>query len=116
MEQRQRQIEKTDREIDDLVYKLYGFTEGERKIIEKETERRKKMKEYNYIIILEREEDGGYHVFCPALPGCHTQGDTFDEAMENIKDAIKLYIESLKAHQEPIPEEDITIKPLKVIV
>jgi predicted RNase H-like HicB family nuclease len=74
------------------------------------------MKEYNYIIILEREEDGGYHAFCPALPGCHTQGDTYDEAMENIKDAIKLYIESLKAHQDPIPEEDITIKPLKVIV
>lgn len=74
------------------------------------------MREYNYTIILEREEDGGYHAFCPTLPGCHTQGDTFDEAMENIKDAIKLYIESLKAHKEPIPEEDITIKPLKVVV
>ena len=74
------------------------------------------MKEYNYTIILEKEEDGGYHAFCPALPGCHTQGDTYDEAMENIKDAIKLYIESLKAHREAIPEEDITIKPLKVVV
>jgi len=74
------------------------------------------MKEYNYTIILEREEDGGYHAFCPALRGCHTQGDTFDEAMENIKDAIKLYIESLKAHRDPIPEEDITIKPVKVVV
>jgi predicted RNase H-like HicB family nuclease len=74
------------------------------------------MKEYNYTILLEREEDGGCHAFCPALPGCHTQGDTYDEAMENIKDAIKLYIESLKAHQDPIPEEDITIKPLKVVV
>jgi len=58
---------------------------------------------YQYTVILEKEEDGGYHVFCPALVGCHTQGDTFDEAMENIKDAIKLYIESLKAHKEPIP-------------
>ena len=71
------------------------------------------MKEYNYTIILEREEDGGYHAFCPALPGCHTQGDTYDEAMENIKDAIKLYIESLKSHHEPVPKEDITIKLLK---
>lgn len=43
------------------------------------------MKEYNYTVILEREEGGGYHAFCPALPGCHTQGDTYDEAMENIK-------------------------------
>ena len=74
------------------------------------------MREYNYTIILEREEDGGYHAFCPTLPGCRTQGDTFDEAMENIKDAIKLYIESLKAHKDPIPEEDITIKPLKVVL
>lgn len=72
------------------------------------------MKEYAYTIILEKEEDGGYHAFCPALPGCHTQGDNFDEAIENIEDAIKLYIESLKAHGESIPEEDITIKPLKV--
>jgi predicted RNase H-like HicB family nuclease len=74
------------------------------------------MKEYNYTIILEKEEDGGYHAFCPALPGCHTQGDTYDEAMENIEDAIRLYIESLKAHKEAIPKEDITIKPLKVVV
>ncbi|KPK77752.1 MAG: hypothetical protein AMJ89_01880 [candidate division Zixibacteria bacterium SM23_73] len=76
----------------------------------------KTMEKYNYTIILEREEDGGYHAFCPALPGCHTQGDTYDEAMENIKDAIRLYIESLKAHQDPIPEEDITIKPLKIVM
>jgi predicted RNase H-like HicB family nuclease len=57
------------------------------------------MKEYNYTVILEREEDGGFHAFCPALRGCHTYGDTYDEASENIKDAIKLYIESLKIHK-----------------
>lgn len=74
------------------------------------------MKEYNYTIILEREEDGGYHAFCPALPGCHAQGDSYDETMHNIEDAIKLFIESLKAHREPIPYEDITIKPLRVSV
>jgi predicted RNase H-like HicB family nuclease len=59
------------------------------------------MKEYNYTVILEKEEDGGYHAFCPSLPGCHTQGDTYDETMDNIKDAVKLYIESLKAHKKP---------------
>lgn len=74
------------------------------------------MEEYKYTIILEREDEGGYHAFCPALPGCHTQGDTYDETLENIKDAVKLYIESLKSHKEPIPDEDITIKPLKVAV
>ncbi len=74
------------------------------------------MRIYNYTVIFEKEEDGGYHVFCPALPGCHTQGETFDKAIKNIVDAIKLYIESLKAHREPIPEEDITIKPLRITV
>jgi len=74
------------------------------------------VKEYNYTIIFEKEEDGGYHAFCPSLPGCHTQGDTYEEAVENIKDAVKLYIESIKANGEEIPAEDITIKPLKVAV
>lgn len=73
-------------------------------------------KVYNYTVIFEREEDGGYHVFCPALPGCHTQGETYDDAMKHIEDAMKLYIESLRAHHEPVPEEDITIKPLKITV
>jgi predicted RNase H-like HicB family nuclease len=72
------------------------------------------MKEYNYTIILEKEDDGGYHAFAPALPGCHVQGDTYDEAMDNIREAIRLYIESLKAHRDPIPIEDITIKPMRI--
>lgn len=74
------------------------------------------MKEYTYTVVLEREEDGGYHAFCPALPGCHTQGNSYDETIENIKDALRLYIESLEAHGEKIPAEDITVKPLKVAV
>lgn len=61
------------------------------------------MKEYTFTVVLEREEDGGYHAFCPALHGCHTQGDSYDEAIENIKDAIRLYLESLEAHGEKVP-------------
>ncbi|HHT9135162.1 MAG TPA: type II toxin-antitoxin system HicB family antitoxin [Candidatus Avalokitesvara rifleensis] len=72
------------------------------------------MKELTYTVILEKEEDGGYHAFCPVLKGCHSQGDTYEEALANIQDAIKLYLESLKAHNEEIPLEDITIKPVKV--
>ncbi len=63
------------------------------------------MKELTYTIILEREEDGGYHAFCPTLKGCHSQGDTYEEALANIQDAIKLYLESLKAHNEEIHVE-----------
>ncbi|HHT9119093.1 MAG TPA: type II toxin-antitoxin system HicB family antitoxin [Candidatus Hypogeohydataceae bacterium YC41] len=57
------------------------------------------MKELTYTIILEKEEGGGYHAFCPTLKGCHSQGDTYEEALANIK----LYLESLKAHNEEIP-------------
>ena len=71
-------------------------------------------KDYHFTVIIEKEEEGGFHAFCPSLPGCHTQGETFEEAMNNIKDAVKLYLESLLAHNESIPEEDITIKSLKV--
>lgn len=68
----------------------------------------------HYTVILEREEDGGYHAYVPALPGCHSQGDTLDEAVANIKEAIAVYIDSLKAHGEPAPAEDIIIKPVEV--
>jgi predicted RNase H-like HicB family nuclease len=49
------------------------------------------MRAYDFKALLEPEEDaGGYVVSCPALPGCHTQGDTIDEALENIQEAILL--------------------------
>ncbi|MDB9419874.1 type II toxin-antitoxin system HicB family antitoxin [Microcystis aeruginosa] len=50
---------------------------------------------YNYTVILEKESDGGYHAFCPALKGCHSQGDTFEETIVNITEAMELYLESL---------------------
>ncbi len=62
---------------------------------------------YNYTVLLEKEEEGGYHAFCPILKGCHSQGDTFEEAIDNIKEAIKLYLESLIADNQPIPKEDL---------
>jgi len=71
---------------------------------------------HNYTVLFEKEEDGGYHVYCPALRGCHTQGNTYDESLKNIQDAIALYIESLRAHNEPIPTEDVLIKPLSIAV
>ena len=49
---------------------------------------------YNYTVIFEQEEDGGYHAFCPMLKGCHSQGDTFEETLEKITEAIELYVDS----------------------
>ncbi len=72
------------------------------------------MAEYSYTVIIEREEPGGFHAFCPALRGCHSQGETYEETLNNIKEAVQLYIESLKAHSEPVPSEDVIIKPIRV--
>lgn len=54
-------------------------------------------------IITEQDEDGIYIALCPSLPGCISQGKTRNEALINIQDAIKGYLESLKKHNEPIP-------------
>ncbi len=58
-----------------------------------------------YTVILVPEEEGGYSVEVPALPGCYTQGETRKEAIAMAKEAIELYLESCKAHGERIPEE-----------
>ncbi|MFQ5627260.1 MAG: type II toxin-antitoxin system HicB family antitoxin [bacterium] len=70
---------------------------------------------YHYTAIFEREPDGGgYHVFCPALKGCHSQGDTYEEAVDNIKEAILLYLESMHAHGETPPQEELLIQPMQI--
>ena len=56
-----------------------------------------------FLVYLEAAEEGGYIVTCPELPGCVTQGETVEEALTMIKDAIQGYITSLRKHGEPIP-------------
>ena len=59
-----------------------------------------------YTVILQRENDGGYVVTVPALPGCVSQGDTREEALKNIEEAMELYIEDVKAAGETLPLGD----------
>ena len=62
--------------------------------------------EYEYTVLLHPdEEDGGYTVTVPALPGIVTQGDSLEEALEMVRDAIALYLEDLTACGEEIPVE-----------
>ena len=59
-----------------------------------------------YKVILERDEEEGYYVATvPALPGCHTQGRTREEALEHVKEAIQGYLESLQKDGVPIPKD-----------
>ena len=56
-----------------------------------------------YRVFIEQDEDGIFVAEVPALPGCISQGNTRKEALQNIQEAITVYLESLKAHNEPIP-------------
>lgn len=56
-----------------------------------------------YRVIIEQDEDGMFVAEVPSLPGCISQGKTRTEVLRNIQEAIEAYVESLKAHNEPIP-------------
>lgn len=68
------------------------------------------MKSRTYRILLKKEPEGGYTVSVPSLPGCITYGSDVDHAITMAKEAIELYIESLEAHHEPIPDESNTLE------
>ena len=54
-------------------------------------------------VFLTPEEDGGYSVTVPALPGCTSQSETREESLAMIREAIEAYLESLEAHADPLP-------------
>lgn len=54
-------------------------------------------------VIVEQDEEGIFVAECPALPGCISQGASYQESVQNISEAIKGYLESLKKHNDPIP-------------
>ncbi len=68
------------------------------------------MKILNYRILLRKEPEGGYTVIVPTLPGCVTFGSTIEEAIAMAKEAIELFLESLRAHGEEIPTEEETLE------
>jgi predicted RNase H-like HicB family nuclease len=59
------------------------------------------MKAYDFKVLLEPDETGGYVATCPSLPGCYSQGDTVDGALDNIREAIELCLEDMHAHGRP---------------
>ena len=59
------------------------------------------MKQYlNFKVIINQDEDGVFVASCPAIPGCHTQGDTYEEAEKNIKGAIRLCLKVAEKDEE----------------
>ena len=62
-----------------------------------------------YAVVLEPDSDGGYVATVPAFPGCYSQGETVDEALDNAREAILLTIEDMRERGEPIPDPSAEI-------
>jgi len=76
----------------------------------------KAQKEYRFTVIIEPCEEGGYFAMCPAFPGCHVEGGTYEETLREMKGAINAFIEDYLAEGEAIPDDEVTVTSLKVAV
>ena len=75
-------------------------------------------KKHVFQVIVEQDEAGWYVAECPALKACYTQGKTYEEAFENIKDVIAMCLDDLKANGQPVPTqpEIISVRRVEVSV
>ena len=74
------------------------------------------MKNYRISVVIEKDANG-YFAFCPDIQGCYTQGDTYEEAIANIRDAIRLHIEDrIEAGEDLVMPESISLTTLEVAV
>ena len=79
----------------------------------------KKKKVFHYTAIFEPDEEaGGFSVTIPALPGCISEGDTFEEAFKNIREAAELYVETMQAYDRKIYKEEagVVVAPIQIQV
>ena len=61
-------------------------------------------------VLLTPEEEGGFSVTVPSLPGCYTQGESVEDAINMAREAISLYVESLEAEGEPVPDDSRSLE------
>lgn len=74
------------------------------------------MSVYKFSVVIEKDMDG-YFALCPELQGCYTQGDTYEEVLENIKDAIRLHIEDrIESGEEISQAESVSLTMMEVTV
>jgi predicted RNase H-like HicB family nuclease len=74
------------------------------------------MNYYNYKVIIEECDEGGYYAECPAFQGCHVEGDTYEETINELRETIKAFIEDYKKRNEPIPEDNFSIASIRVAI
>lgn len=74
------------------------------------------MKYLNFSVIIEEDGDG-FFAFCPELQGCYTQGKTYEEARNNIKDAIKLHLAEIEKNKEKLERpKSISLSTVEIAV
>ncbi len=70
--------------------------------------------EYYFTVIIEPCEEGGYYGECPSLQGCHVQGETYEETLNELRHAVNGMIEELKKSGEEIPQDSVTVTSLHI--
>ena len=68
---------------------------------------------YKVNIVIEKDENG-YYAYCPQFEGCQTQGDSLEEVLSNIKEAIEAYLESMEKHREELLSRKVEIISINV--
>lgn len=74
------------------------------------------MKLYNYKIIIEECEEGGFYAECHAFPGCHVEGETYEETIKEIKEAVKNFIEDYQSRNEELPSDNFLVTSVQIAV
>ena len=74
------------------------------------------MKRYNYKVIIEECEEGGFYAECPAFPGCHVEGETYEETIKEMKDAVKNFIEDFSSRNEEFPSDNFLVTSIQIAV
>lgn len=74
------------------------------------------MQVYNYKVVIEECEEGGFYAECPAFPGCHVEGETYEETIKEMKEAIKVFINDYKDKNEELPSDNFLVTSIQVAI
>jgi predicted RNase H-like HicB family nuclease len=74
------------------------------------------MKDYYFKVIIEPAEEGGFTAYVPKLPGCVSEGETYEETLKNIKEATELYLEVAREREHKIIQDDTHIAEMCITI
>ncbi len=72
------------------------------------------MKMYNYKVVVEECEEGGFYAECPAFPGCHVEGETYEETMKEMKEAVRTFLDDYIFRNEELPSDHFSVTSVQI--